>query len=644
VPTGGGSIDQTGVYVAPQTPGRYSVVAASVAEANKTAAASVVVHSGGATDAAGLIPPDRLTVWKPGIPGGIPAVKSVHTTIDAATFGNGSTDATAAINSAIQAAGDAAARTGTRQVVYLPAGTYRARGVIQMNRSDVVLRGAGPGLTKIFSGSTPWAIALGVIWPGYPQSSAWNVIGNVPKGSNTITLSNADAKGIEIGDVLQIDQQDDSYVWLWDGHFGKRQPQSTGAGADGPFTSGPPDNSVDFSDPASPGGPWRSVAQQVEVASKRVGAANTVLTISGVIHIDFNAARHPQIFQTATKRTARRPEQTGTHYVGVEDLYMTGTDGSPIFGLNVAYCWVKNVEIDGKLVPGDPAHPGSGGPGIQLGHAFRCVVRDSYVHHSRRMVPNAGSYGILIGNASSDNLVENNIAVWWCKPIMLNSSGGGNVIAYNYADQAIIMGSPWQESAIDGSHLTFSHFDLFEGNWAPNIGSDSTHGNAGWMTFFRNYATGRNSIPYDIGHGETGLPIWNLRAAGVDAWNREHTFVGNVLEAIDPGSGTSYEATPASHSAVAPIYRLGDNGNGSSGGVWDNGTAASLVFRHANYDNVSKRVVYDPAVPRRDLPNSLYLTTKPEFFGSLRWPWVDPEGSPRVAVLPAKQRYDSMPR
>ena len=30
-----------------------------------------------------------------------------------------------------------------------------------------------------------------------------------------------------------------------------------------------------------------------------------------------------------------------------------------------------------------------------------------------------------------------------------------------------------------------AHHDLFEGNLAPNIGSDSTHGNSGWQTFFR---------------------------------------------------------------------------------------------------------------------------------------------------------------
>jgi len=135
-------------------------------------------------------------------------------------------------------------------------------------------------------------------------------------------------------------------------------------------------------------------------------------------------------------------------------------------------------------------------------------------------------------------------SLWWNKPIVLDTIGGENVIAYNYVDQAIIMGTRWQENALDGAHQTFSHFDLFEGNWAPNVGSDSTHGNAGWMTFFRNYTSGRNSFSYNIGESQPGRPNQNLRAAGVDAWNREHTFVGNVFNTVDVGQVWSTRPRP----------------------------------------------------------------------------------------------------
>ena len=44
-----------------------------------------------------IIPADRRTVWNPGIPGGIPSRTTICATVAAATYGNGTTDATAAI-------------------------------------------------------------------------------------------------------------------------------------------------------------------------------------------------------------------------------------------------------------------------------------------------------------------------------------------------------------------------------------------------------------------------------------------------------------------------------------------------------------------------------------------------------------------
>ena len=40
------------------------------------------------------------------------------------------------------------------------------------------------------------------------------------------------------------------------------------------------------------------------------------------------------------------------------------------------------------------------------------------------------------------------------------------------------------------------------------------------------------------------------------------------------------------------------------------------------------------------LPNSLYLSSRPAFFGSHPWPWVDPFTG-ITYTLPAKARYDA---
>jgi len=41
------------------------------------------------------------------------------------------------------------------------------------------------------------------------------------------------------------------------------------------------------------------------------------------------------------------------------------------------------------------------------------------------------------------------------------------------------------------------------------------------------------------------------------------------------------------------------------------------------------------------LPPSLYLASRPAFFGSNVWPWVDPLGATKTYTLPAKARYDA---
>ena len=127
------------------------------------------------------------------------------------------------------------------------------------------------------------------------------------------------------------------------------------------------------------------------------------------------------------------------------------------------------------------------------------------------------------------------------------------------------------------------------------------------------------------------------------------TSVGNVLGSpsfvpsrliIDPASGVN----PVLHTA---IYILGSNawelGTGRKPGAdyMDDGQAASLFHRHLDYDYKTKAQYDNPTNPVKTLPDSLYLTSKPAFFGSLPWPWVDPSGATKIQTLPAKDRFDA---
>src|SRR5436190_24181705 len=67
--------------------------------------------------AADLISADRRTTWNPGIPGGVPVRTTICATVNASTYGNGTSDASAGIQAALDAC-------PAGQVVKLSAGTF----------------------------------------------------------------------------------------------------------------------------------------------------------------------------------------------------------------------------------------------------------------------------------------------------------------------------------------------------------------------------------------------------------------------------------------------------------------------------------------------------------------------------------------
>ena len=109
---------------------------------------------------ADILPADRRTVWNPGLPGGIPARTTVCANVNASTYGNGTSNATAGIQAALDAC-------PAGQVVQLSAGTFLINNGIVMLNKGVTLRGAGPGVTtlKRTNGATPGSYTASVADP-----------------------------------------------------------------------------------------------------------------------------------------------------------------------------------------------------------------------------------------------------------------------------------------------------------------------------------------------------------------------------------------------------------------------------------------------------------------------------------------------
>jgi hypothetical protein len=333
------------------------------------------------------------------------------------------------------------------------------------------------------------------------------------------------------------------------------------------------------------------------------------------LHIAFDTAHTAQL----TRYTVQ-----ATRYAGLEDLYVRGGRNDNIALRFAMYSWVKNVESDWSY-----------GESIGMNACFRCVVRDSYFHDTPNPTPGGAGYMLSFAWYTSDSLVENNIFINGNKVMVMRASGGGNVIGYNYFDNGYIdYDTGWMETGINASHLTCPHFELFEGNQAFNADGDNTWGGAVDITFFRNHLTGKRRSFTDFS---------NRRAIGLMPGHYYYSFVGNVLGTVDqnpaPYTSFTYEdvTSPWADDPV-PMWKLGYNPEN-----WNAPAEARVlntVHRHANFDYVTNSVHWAIGYDQT-LPSSLYLTSKPAFFGSLPWPWIDPTGTTKTYTLPARARYDA---
>jgi hypothetical protein len=587
----GGAVSSTGLYGAPSAAGSYHVSATSVADPTRSASSTETVTASGGTggvDPTGLIPAERTVPWNPGLNavGGIP-----NRTAVCATLSPGGGDDTSAIQNALNAC-------PTDGVVKLSAGTFKISGQGLVVPSHRVLRGSGPTATRLVkaAGSSYTVIDVGPRWATDNDSkySATNLASDAVKGTNTVTL--ASSPGLAVGELVLLDELTDTNLTNWGGR--------TASGMRGWFSR------TD-----------RPVSQVMEVAS----VSGTTVTFTTTFHGSYRVSQGGQL--------SRYTAGAASTYAGVEDLYVSGGEGGDgggnIHFFHAAYSWVRNVESDQNR-----------GTSVNLDGAFRCVIRDSYVHTALNPSPGGDGYLLGLNRGAADNLVENN-AVWnGNKVIVMRASGGGNVVGYNYMDDAWGSGYPTiPEVGLNAAHMTTPHHELFEGNESFNFDGDSVWGNSIYITVYRNHLTAkRRSIsPLALTDAQ------NRRAVGLTLWHWWYSFLGNVLGTPDIYGNTNYvyERSTFNTDTPVPMWKLGYDG--SNGSAPQDQTVVQRTLRHGNFDYVTNGVRWDPTVVRHDLPASLYLTAKPAFFGSSPWPWVTPE-TPATPLwtLPARARFDAL--
>jgi hypothetical protein len=594
-----------------------------------------------------IIPSNRVTTWQPGVTnnGGIPIRTTVYKTLSPSGG-----DDTAAIQAALNGC-------PPNQVVQLTAGVFRITGNgLGFASPNCTLRGVGPGkglstginavesfgtfiadptatqLIKADRASNPsWAI-LYVGRDPTQFSASINLASDAAQGANSLAL--VSNPGIQVGEIVLVDQNTDTdpdVVW-------------------GPVHDPPGGGSRRWFVRQD-----RSLNQMMEVTAVN---GNTI-TFATPFHITFKTAYAAQLSRYA---------QPVPHGMGVENIFFFGGMGGDWHGnvsMNLcAYCWIKNIEAFWSL-----------GTSVGLYGSYRSELRDSYIHETPSPDPGGGGYMVGLNYGASDNLVENNIMWYGNKEIVMRGTGGGNVIAYNYMDDAF--GSTYPntpEAGANAGHYTTPHMELLEGNYSQNYKGDSYWGNSIYITVFRNHLSGLRAGASPLGTyatnpsqtGGCSYPYGDFEGRGavdVQAYSYNTNFVGNVL-GFSGQTLLRYSSGCYSPTQTRFVYENLDNSitdnavimwnmgayqatQNTSCGCWSwDSTTYQTQLRQGNWDWATKTQSWDgiggtgspgSGTPQT-IPNSLYLTSKPAFFGSNPWPWVDPSTG-LVSTLPAKARF-----
>ena len=408
------------------------------------------------------------------------------------------------------------------------------------------------------------------------------LISGYTKGSTSVVVSNA--AGFAVGNTMMFDQDDDTSLVM------------------------------------STDGPGRNFRTMARVT----GIAGNTISFTPPLVWTLSASKNPKAAYPAYGVWP-------LSLAGVEDLTINapGSIHAIIEFYGSDRCWAKNLELSG----GDSIF-------IYIPVSLQFEMRHCYVHDTLNAPSNADGYGICPYEGASYCLIEDNIFKTMSAGVY-QSQSSGNAFLYNYGRDSTRY--DWQK-LIEGfncNHGPYGMMSLWEGNVMETFLNDGYHGSCGYQTLFRNQIHGVHA------RGYTG----NRKMVGLCRGSYYHNIVGNVLG--DPSwNPVRYEMTGEPGYDEQPvIYALGyPNGwnNDLTSGNWlmysltyPDAKVKNTLLRHGNYDYFNDAVVWDPAISSHAIPNSLFYSSKPSYFGALQWPPIGPDVFGLVTSIPAKARWDA---
>lgn len=567
-----------------------------------------------------IIPASRRADWTlAGVPGGIPnrtnIFVNVLTTTNANYFCNtNAADISVPLYNAIM---DCPAN----QVVYIPTGVYTlSNSVRTYGPTNCTIRGDGPGKTIIISktgGNGTFDLEYGDI----PTNNIWNIVGSNPAGTSNITVTGFGDGVPVVGHLLWIDQTNDYYCTACTAT--QRPPGLVNTTDYTGHSMVYCDRPQLFALPDETAGD-RSMQQIVRITAVN---SNTI-TFWPPLFWEFD--------QSKQARAACFSAQP-ISLVGFEDMTISNDQHHAVASMalfrvtNADRCWFKNVELSNLATWG-----------WLMQFTVQCQVEHCYIHDQIADITAKNGYGFEDREATA-LLFQNNIVAREFASIMRCCGSIGCVNAYNYITDTQNTDPTSLMMSMNGSHCGHPMMNLYEGNVMAELETDNSSSH---NTTYRNWLLGT-----DVGITS------NMRTLALDLQSLSNNVVGNIL-GVSNIVWTYSETNSAFPEPV--IYRLGYPcignsylGSDGSGGpcppyctnaFWsqlDTNVVATLL-RHGNYDYATKSTIWDPNIVDTNLPPSLYLTGKPSWWGSGRWPAIGPDLNPMVQKIPAQARFEAI--
>lgn len=423
------------------------------------------------------------------------------------TISAGATPAT--INSAV-----AACSPGS--YVLLGTGSFSINANLVLRTNGVTLRGSGGSDTILnFTGTS--IVQFGVCC----GTGTGPVSGTPAAGSNSVTLVGANGNP-SIGQMIDFNQCDPG--WSGTGVNGIESNCTTGSYSD-PGTIWPCgiDQPV-CSQNNTPGG-TASYQHEVVIVTGVSGTCSSscVVTFAPPLYM-------PNWGTTSNFRVVWQSASNQSTGVGLEDLTVSFTfETSEQVSVQSAYAWwVKGLRFIGD---GQTARMSIGEYTVQglfsNSYIFAENSNNLFVASSEPLLRTQDTGTLLL-----NNIVSGALCLWG------NGKMVGEVVAYFYCRDS----QTPDNQALMLNHNPFESFTLFEGNQAPQIHSDNTHGTNALITYFRNYSSGYDS-PYITTHP---------RSYFLGNYNRFNNYVGNAVGGV---LTTSYSSTGGDDNGVEYVFQ-----------------------------------------------------------------------------------------